>query len=1080
MIYQHALLCGVSAAAITAHLDTTPVEPGLPWVTVSDVDLDSTSPGWAGYTERIIIDAAEFTAAGTMARLTFKASSTGLDLGSCYIGYQADDGDSYDFFDTPTQVFFNEGDPDFSIGADATIASDPIDFEYEAGRNLIVSFYIPDGSSADTLASDNSRANYDSAYKNTGATDDAATVDASGYSTGGISDCVSLTKIEFVLSGAAVQQGIRIPPWRVPSALTGFPVAVDLADLPQSFWDGTTEDGGNIRVKTAADASLPCDLVYFDKGAKKGRLFFRSDLSNSATNDFKVVTEAGGTTPAPGSTYGRNAVWQDFEAFFAFSSLEDRTGNGHDATLSGSSSNYDYGVVTTSPDVNAHQGIAFDGTYYYVCDTSTIRKYDLSWNLLLTSGTVHTIASLPAGATHSGDGTIYGGELFLPCEAYPNSPYDNQHIVVLDPADLTFKRKYDISANLHEISSITYDETNGYFVLTDFTSPGYTKLHKYDTDFNYLGVIDIPSTAKMQGIAYYDGFFWISTDGKNLYKMALDGSTREVMWSGTISGYMEGIESVGDGTFLILFDGSPSAVYTFGPSATTGEPGWLNLSGSGQAKTNQVPTFASWSIGASFIPRGIAQGAIVSYSKDTASPARSSLVNRDGDHLGIWNLTDGWYDPGSAEMNLLREYRGHMLHDGTTARKLFYNGLARGTDSPVAQVPPLADVTILFIGAEDASLQERVNGSINYVYLREGILSDDWIAVEGLSWLIPNRLYDVLDHPDANVGDKVALTNPAATTDATGWTSRFGSGPVRTTTRGRSLPAAFAVGDVANPWWDQEVTVPSSQETYIDAGAVMVEVPYWQQGYGSDLDEAGPTLGFYDGSGVLLARRFFPREDISGGIGNWAPRKASCPVPVGTRKVRFGFHGQRFTGTELSAYVDDLGPVEFKPLPGYTADLIYWNLGGDTTGKVDVAGTLATRNNTQIWNATTNNVLYWNTGTTNSESYIPIDVSAHATEIDDEGCRIDAYTFKSSYNALDKGQDYIEFRDGSGTLLGSRQVFYPTQIAYPIAGQGQFLDLAVPAGTRTIRFGKVGTLVDGAALDDYSQWINIFLKKPRS
>ena len=93
-------------------------------------------------------------------------------------------------------------------------------------------------------------------------------------------------------------------------------------------------------------------------------------------------------------------------------------------------------------------------------------------------------------------------------------------------------------------------------------------------------------------------------------------------------------------------------------------------------------------------------------------------------------------------------------------------------------------------------------------------------------------------------------------------------------------------------------------------------------------------MEFRDGSGVLLARRWWPREDVPGDMGNWQPRKASCAVPVGTRKVRWGMNGKRLGGTELSQYVDDIGPMEFKALPGYLSELIYWNLGGSTTGRI--------------------------------------------------------------------------------------------------------------------------------------------------
>ena len=1015
-----------------------------------------------------------------MARLTFTAHTTGLAVTNCYIGYAAGSDPDFDFFDVPTQVTFDGGDPGFDIGASAVIRSDPIDFEYEAGRDIIVAWHVPDDAGTKgTLVSRGSQTGWDRVYKDTGTTSDANTVDASGYSSSGVTACIGMTKIEFVLAGAASGTNLRIPPWRILSNLTGFPVAVDLADMPDSFWSATTEDGGNIRVTNAADVPLPFDIVFFDKGEKQGRLFFKANLSTASNNDFKVITQAGATALAPTDTYGREAVWSDFEAMFAFESLVDRTGNGHDATLSGSSSTYAYGVTGSSHTVNVHQGIAYDGAYFYAIGTNEIKKYDASWSLVDTNSTPLADTGT-TGVNHLGDGCIKDGELFIVYECFPNDPYDNQHVGVFDPVTLDFLRSYDISAQGHEVSSICWDATGGNFVISDYTSAGSTKLHKYDTSFNYLGFISIPTTEVIQGIEYYGGFLWLSAATQTLYKLSRDGTTRTVMWSGTISGSMEGIASSGSGSFFILFDGSPSAIYTFAPSATAGEPGWLNLAGAGQAKTNVVPAFTSWVVGASYIPRAATQGAIVSYSADvTDNATRSSMVHRTSVvGIDIWNATDGWAGATLTTLELLRQYRGHMLHDGTTLRKLFYNGTLRVTDSVVTQKPGAGVSPILFIGAEDASLSERVSGSINYVYLHDGVLSDDWLAAEGVSWLWPSALYDVLDLADANAGAKVDFTNPAAAADVSGWTTQYGGGPLRVTSRARSSPAAFAVGNVALVWWDQALTVPSGQEAYVDAGAVLVDVPFWQQGLSGETDEAGPVLGFFDGSGNLLARRFWPRENVPGGAGNWQPRKTSCAAPAGTRQVRWGMAGKRAAGTELSQYVDDIGPMEFKALPGYLSELIYWNLGGSTAGKVDVTGTLGVYNNKQVWNATTNNVLYWAADAA-GEAYFPIDVTSHATEIDAEGCRIDAYVFQSSYNNLDSGQAYIEFRDGSGTLLGSREVFSAKFVA-PIQGVGLFLDLAVPANTRSIRFGLKGTRADGTSLDAFFQWLNVFLKKPRS
>lgn len=114
MMIHHALLSGVSAAAITAHLGTP--GPSLPWVTVAEWVPNDNSAGWAGYTVRQKILASVLSAEGSMARLTFTAHTTGLAVTNCYIGYAAGSDSDFDFFDVPTQVTFDGGDPVRSEG----------------------------------------------------------------------------------------------------------------------------------------------------------------------------------------------------------------------------------------------------------------------------------------------------------------------------------------------------------------------------------------------------------------------------------------------------------------------------------------------------------------------------------------------------------------------------------------------------------------------------------------------------------------------------------------------------------------------------------------------------------------------------------------------------------------------------------------------------------------------------------------------------------------------------------------------------------------------------------------------------
>jgi hypothetical protein len=868
----------------------------------------------------------------------------------------------------------------------------------------------------------------------------------------------------------------RIPPWRVPSDLTAFPVAVDLADMDATFWEDVDELGDNVRVITADGTRLPLDLTYFDKSAHEGRLFFKSDLSASVANEFQIYAEDSGTKAADDNEFGRDAVWADFTAVYAFSSLEDRTGNGADATLIGTASTFEYEQTSVGSDVGAHQGVAYDGTFFYVADTNEIVKYNSSWAVQATQADPIDAAGLTGMANHCGDPCIHGGELFIPIEQYPNSPYDAQWVCVFDPSDLSFIRKYDISSEGHEVSSITYDATNGYFVITDYTSAGYTVLHTYNTSFVHQGTISIPSTEQMQGIVFYDDFFWITTNGKKLYKMALDGSARTVAWTGAIDGYMEGIDvDPVSGDLFILFDGSPSAVYTFEATDSAGPAGWLNLSGAGNAKTSAVAELESWTIGASYIPEGTVQGAVVSYTEDaSANTTRATLVQRSGTHFGIWNSTDSWFDPGDALANIGSEYRLHMTHDGTTERELFYHGYTRGADSPIARRPGAATTPVLYIGAEDADQNERVEGSVNYVYLRGDILSADWILFEALNWVNPRTVYEVIGN-DANPTSKVDFTNPSADTDVSGWTVKSGSGPVRTTTRGLENQNCFSMGNQTTSYWTQTLAVPSEQNTPIDAGEVSVKIGWWQEGYDGDLDNGAPVIFFLDGSDDMLGARWHEPVDVAGDMGGWKYMEIDAVVPEGTRKVEFGFVAIRVTGIEISQYVTHIGPMVFYPTKDYTHEQIVFAEGDSTSGATSVSGTLNTYVNSEVWDGAS--VFLWD-ASASGEFYFEADVSSDSAVIAAGGCKLQCFVMHNSCQEQDSGYQYVEFYDASDTLIGSR-VQFADQVAAPEEGTPRYMELDVPTDTDSIRIGSVGTRVSGTSLDSYTKWMGLNLLKPR-
>lgn len=175
-----------------------------------------------------------------------------------------------------------------------------------------------------------------------------------------------------------------------------------------------------------------------------------------------------------------------------------------------------------------------------------------------------------------------------------------------------------------------------------------------------------------------------------------------------------------------------------------GEPGWLNLAGTGSASARGVRKLTEWIMGASVIPRNTSNnGAILSYGPwESATGNRSSLVLRGSSQYGIWNSTNSWLNAPAPNAQLLVRERLHHSQFGTNGRAIWRNGQKVGNATTAAQRPGGAG-DVLFIGAENLAYGERINGSINYAYLREGSLSEAWIDAEYKSWEL-GTLYEVV------------------------------------------------------------------------------------------------------------------------------------------------------------------------------------------------------------------------------------------------------------------------------------------------------------------------------------------------
>ncbi len=128
---------------------------------------------------------------------------------------------------------------------------------------------------------------------------------------------------------------LTVPIGTVSTDLTNFPMKINLADLPSSFWDNVSADGGNIRISTSADVELPIDLISIDTVTKTGTLFLKATILTATDNIFKISTPSGEVVRDPTDPTGRYTVWSDYNSVMLMDGTADRVAGGRTLTLVG-------------------------------------------------------------------------------------------------------------------------------------------------------------------------------------------------------------------------------------------------------------------------------------------------------------------------------------------------------------------------------------------------------------------------------------------------------------------------------------------------------------------------------------------------------------------------------------------------------------------------------------------------------------------------------------------------------------------------------------------------------------------------
>lgn len=123
------------------------------------------------------------------------------------------------------------------------------------------------------------------------------------------------------------------------SAVTNFPVYLDLKGFPNGFWSNVASTGADIRVTKSDEVTeVPFELVAgtFSTSSQTGELHFLADsLATTSTSTFYIyVGNPTASAYANNATFGRDNVWRPNYLRVYHGNTPDSTGNTN-ATLAG-------------------------------------------------------------------------------------------------------------------------------------------------------------------------------------------------------------------------------------------------------------------------------------------------------------------------------------------------------------------------------------------------------------------------------------------------------------------------------------------------------------------------------------------------------------------------------------------------------------------------------------------------------------------------------------------------------------------------------------------------------------------------
>ena len=172
-------------------------------------------------------------------------------------------------------------------------------------------------------------------------------------------------------------------------------------------------------------------------------------------------------------------------------------------------------TLNGSHEVKGRQGVCSEGDYYWVSGSTTLAKYDKDWNLIKINE--EPFKGYEVEVNHIADIDVYNNELYIGAEYFMDGVGKNIQVAVYDGDTLELKRTFPFEAESGQLecSGIAVNPDNSTVWMCSWVGEESGRyLYGYDLKSGkYKGKVHMQRPPQwLQGIAYYDGYFYMTAD----------------------------------------------------------------------------------------------------------------------------------------------------------------------------------------------------------------------------------------------------------------------------------------------------------------------------------------------------------------------------------------------------------------------------------------------------------------------------------------------------------------------------------------------------------------------------------------